>query len=80
MEIRPNLLDWNVNELERKLELEDMKHTYMVSAKMGDHFPSPCPKVPRALSLSHDIFSQNFEFIVHYSVQYISFQICMHFI
>ena len=28
MELEPNLLDWNVNELERKLELEDMKHTY----------------------------------------------------
>ena len=25
MELEPNLLDWNVNELERKLELEDMK-------------------------------------------------------
>ena len=27
MELEPNLLDWNVNELERELELEDMKHT-----------------------------------------------------
>ena len=27
MELEPNLLDWNVNELERKLELEDMKRT-----------------------------------------------------
>ena len=27
MELEPNLLDWNVNELEHELELEDMKHT-----------------------------------------------------
>ena len=27
MELEPNLLDWNVNELERKPELEDMKRT-----------------------------------------------------
>ena len=27
MELEPNLLDWNVNELERELELEDMKRT-----------------------------------------------------
>ena len=27
MKLEPNLLDWNVNELERKLELEDMKRT-----------------------------------------------------
>ena len=27
MELEPNLLDWNVNELESKLELEDMKRT-----------------------------------------------------
>ena len=27
MGLEPNLLDWNVNELERKLELEDMKRT-----------------------------------------------------
>ena len=27
MELEPNLLDGNVNELERKLELEDMKQT-----------------------------------------------------
>ena len=25
MELEPNLIDWNVNELERELELEDMK-------------------------------------------------------
>ena len=30
MELEPNLLDWNVNELERKLELEDMKRTPVV--------------------------------------------------
>ena len=27
IELEPNLLDWNVNELERELELEDMKRT-----------------------------------------------------
>ena len=27
MKLEPNLLDWNANELERKLELEDMKRT-----------------------------------------------------
>ena len=27
MELEPNLLDWYVDELERKLELEDMKLT-----------------------------------------------------
>ena len=27
MELEPNLLDWNVNELEHELELEDMKRT-----------------------------------------------------
>ena len=27
MELEPNLLDWNVNELEQELELEDMKRT-----------------------------------------------------
>ena len=32
MELEPNLLDWNVNELERELELEDMKRTYMDQA------------------------------------------------
>ena len=37
MELEPNLLDWNVNELERELELEDMKHThlYNVYSDMG---------------------------------------------
>ena len=30
MKLEPNLLDWNVNELERKLELEDMKRTCIV--------------------------------------------------
>ena len=36
MELEPNLLEWNVNELESKLELEDMKrtHTYVVAKKM----------------------------------------------
>ena len=29
MELEPNLLDWNVNELECKLELEDMKRTHV---------------------------------------------------
>ena len=43
-----NLVDWNVNELERKLELEDMKRTYMVSAKMGWGITSPAP-APRFL-------------------------------
>ena len=27
MELEPNLLDWNVNELERQFELDDMKCT-----------------------------------------------------
>ena len=27
MELELNLVDWNVNELEHELELEDMKHT-----------------------------------------------------
>ena len=27
MELELNLLDWNLNELEHELELEDMKHT-----------------------------------------------------
>ena len=27
MELEPNLLEWNVNELECKVELEDMKRT-----------------------------------------------------
>jgi hypothetical protein len=31
MELEPNLLDWNVNELERQLELEDMKRTNVVN-------------------------------------------------
>ena len=29
MELELNSLDWNVNELEYELELEDMKRTYM---------------------------------------------------
>ena len=29
MELELNSLDWNVNELEHKLELEGMKHTYL---------------------------------------------------
>ena len=29
-ELELNFLDWNVNELERKLELEDMKRTYVL--------------------------------------------------
>jgi hypothetical protein len=29
MELEPNLLYWNGNELEHKLELEDMKFTYI---------------------------------------------------
>ena len=28
MELEPNSLDWNGNEKEHELELEDMKHTY----------------------------------------------------
>ena len=28
MKLEPNLLDWNVNDLEGKLELEDMKRTF----------------------------------------------------
>ena len=28
MELEPNSLDWNGNELEHELELEDMKRTY----------------------------------------------------
>ena len=30
MELEPNSLDWNGNELEHELELEDMKHTYVM--------------------------------------------------
>ena len=30
IKIEPNLLDWNVNELERELELEDMKRTNVI--------------------------------------------------
>ena len=30
MKLEPTLLDWNVNELERKLELEDMKRTQVL--------------------------------------------------
>ena len=29
MELEPNSSDWNGNELEHKLKLEDMKHIYM---------------------------------------------------
>ena len=29
MELEPNSLDWNGNELEHKLELEDMKRTFI---------------------------------------------------
>ena len=29
MELEPNSLDWNWNELEHELELEDMKRTYV---------------------------------------------------
>ena len=32
MKLEPNLLNWNVNELERELELEDMKHTKVNTA------------------------------------------------
>ena len=44
MEIRPNLLDWNVNELERKLELEDMKRTYVgcINDSTNKEFPHQC--------------------------------------
>ena len=31
MKLEPNLLDWNVNELECELELEDMKRTMAYS-------------------------------------------------
>ena len=36
MELEPNLQEWNVNELESQLELEDMKctHIYVVAKKM----------------------------------------------
>ena len=30
MELEPNSLDWNGNELEHELELEDMKRTYVM--------------------------------------------------
>ena len=30
MELELNLLDWNANELERELELEDMKRTLVL--------------------------------------------------
>ena len=30
MELELNLLDWNLNELEHELQLEDMKHTLVI--------------------------------------------------
>ena len=38
MELEPNLLDWNVNELERELELEDMKRTNVPSSRDTNKF------------------------------------------
>ena len=38
MELEPNLLDWNVNELECELELKDMKHTNVHFAKILNQF------------------------------------------
>jgi hypothetical protein len=44
MELEPNSLDWNWNELEHGLELEDMKRTYilkclaLVWARLQDNF------------------------------------------
>ena len=34
MELEPNLVDWNVNELERQLELEGMKRTQVALQKI----------------------------------------------
>ena len=44
MELEPNLLDWNVNELEGELELEDMKHTrvYLVNIVKALPLPKSC--------------------------------------
>ena len=52
MELEPNLLDWNVNELERELELEDMKRTHVSFTKKcaSQMFLDPIQK--RALSRS----------------------------
>ena len=41
MELEPNLLDWNVNELECELELEDMKRT-IISELGGVHSTYIC--------------------------------------
>ena len=38
MELELNLLDWNANELERELELEDMKHTSIKDTKSLFYF------------------------------------------
>ena len=35
MEVELNSLDWNVNELEHKLELEDMKRTFVTQKKLA---------------------------------------------
>ena len=43
MELERNLLDWNVYELERKLELEDMKRTIIsnfIPANFNEMFRS----------------------------------------
>ena len=38
MELELNLLDWNVNELERELELEDMKRTIVSNQPLQTHW------------------------------------------
>ena len=38
MELEPNSLDWNGNELEHKHELEDMKRTHMMVDKKCWHY------------------------------------------
>ena len=45
MELELNLLDWNVNELERELELEDMKRTIYsvgINSVHEVHIPKYC--------------------------------------
>ena len=36
MELEPNSLDWNGNELEHELELEDMKRTIVLNRQLFD--------------------------------------------
>ena len=40
MDLEPNSLDWNGNELEHKLELEDMKRTRVMEIETTDSLPT----------------------------------------